>query len=141
MARIFPDFVEGVIRVVGDHSRAPQIYTRWAAMSIIAGALGRKYWYDAGSYQIRPNLFIMLVGGPGAGKGTSLIIPYEHIYRGLANRPGVRSDQEGYNPAVESFGLDDAPPYIIWSRVTPERLGVDIRSCQHVDPFLSTPTG
>jgi hypothetical protein len=46
---------------------SPQIFKKWTALSILAGALERKVWLRTFA-DIHPNLFTVLVGPPAAGK-------------------------------------------------------------------------
>lgn len=52
----------------------PDLFRLWSGISLVAGALERRVWtftgYQAGERQISfPNLYILLVGSPGTGKG------------------------------------------------------------------------
>lgn len=53
-------------------SYTPLIFRRWAAISIIAGALERKVWVHTRNSDLYPNLYILLVGPPGTGKGLTM---------------------------------------------------------------------
>lgn len=51
----------------------PELYRKWSAISLVAGALERRVWaqtgYRAGKPRYTyPNLFVFLVGAPGVGK-------------------------------------------------------------------------
>lgn len=48
---------------------APLIFRKWAAISIIAGALERKVWTVTNRGALYPNHYVLLVGPPGVGKG------------------------------------------------------------------------
>lgn len=53
-------------------SESPIDYHLWTAISVIGAVLKDHVWIDMGAYKIYPNQFIILVGGPGVGKGTSI---------------------------------------------------------------------
>jgi len=55
-----------------DGSQSPRIFRKWAAASIIAGAMERKTWLKAFKRILYPNLYILLTGGPGIGKTDAL---------------------------------------------------------------------
>ncbi len=55
-------------------SEAPDSYHIWSAISIIAACLQRKVWLDWGFFDIFPNLYIILVGPPGARKNIAINI-------------------------------------------------------------------
>lgn len=50
---------------------SPAIFRKWAAISTIAAALERKVWARLTGSILYPNMFVVLVGGPGVGKGQA----------------------------------------------------------------------
>lgn len=71
MADFFTKYMEFVDL---DHQEAPAIYHRWTLASIIGTLLGRQFYMPFGKGIIYPNQFIMLMGTPGARKGTAMNI-------------------------------------------------------------------
>lgn len=70
--RNFPDFLSAWEEYAEDGFTPPQFNT-WAGLSILAGALERRVWLpwnDTFSYY--PNIYVLLVSKPGAGKSVSL---------------------------------------------------------------------
>lgn len=65
------NFYEDYFLYVGD-SESPTIYHRWAAVSMVAAILGRNISFPFGHGSIYPNVYCLLVGNPGARKGTAL---------------------------------------------------------------------
>lgn len=57
-----------------ENQEAPAIYHRWTLASIIGTLLGRQFHLQLGKYKIFPNQFIMLMGTPGARKGSAMNI-------------------------------------------------------------------
>jgi len=62
------------------NSEAPDEFHLWTAVSTIAGALGRKVWFDMGNHIVVPNFYIVFVSPPGVvqksttlGAGKSLL--------------------------------------------------------------------
>jgi hypothetical protein len=54
---------------------SPEIFRRWAAISLVSGALSRKtYARLLPSEDTYPNLFILLVGSPASGKSVAIKI-------------------------------------------------------------------
>jgi hypothetical protein len=51
---------------------SPQIFIEWAAYGIIAAALQRRVWTGTERKPLFPNLYIILSGPPGVGKGLIL---------------------------------------------------------------------
>lgn len=72
MSRNFEDFLSTYI----DYARneyAPEHFTRWVGLSVLAGALERKVWIqERGNYCNYPNLFVILSAGPGIGKSSAI---------------------------------------------------------------------
>ena len=47
---------------------SPERFIDWSFYSMIAGCLQRRVWYASDTFQLFPNLFVLLVGPPAAGK-------------------------------------------------------------------------
>lgn len=63
-------------------SGSPGIYRLWTAISCLAGAMERKVWVRTMQSDLYPNLYVLLVGGPGIGKSQALGHA-ERFWRGL----------------------------------------------------------
>lgn len=68
-----PTDIVGQFMQMTDTDDTPTLYRKWAAISLVGGALERRVWTSVGhrSGQPRrayPNLYIFLVGTPGVGK-------------------------------------------------------------------------
>lgn len=53
-------------------TESPRIAHRWCAISAIGALLGRSFYFQHGHFRVYPNLFVMLVGEPGARKSTAV---------------------------------------------------------------------
>lgn len=60
----FMDYTSGV--------PSPEIFRRWSALTCISGALERRCWTRVSNSVLYPNMFILLVGPPGVGKGMAI---------------------------------------------------------------------
>ncbi len=68
--RNFSSFIEGFLEY-SKNVESPEKFLRWSALSILAGAIGRKTWVlFNGELYIHPNEYIVLVGGTGVKKST-----------------------------------------------------------------------
>jgi hypothetical protein len=57
---------------------APEIFRKWTAYSLVAGALERKVWLNVVSvYTTYPNLYVFLVSPPGVGKTNLTSFAYQ----------------------------------------------------------------
>ena len=71
MKRILSDWVNSYVQYMRD-TEWPVPYHIWNAISCVAGALQRKVWMPWGMDKIFPNMYIVLVGRSGLGKGRSM---------------------------------------------------------------------
>lgn len=56
-------------------NEAPQIFHRWAALSCLSHAVGRKVWVQWGILgNVYPHLYLIFVGDPGSKKSTAMNI-------------------------------------------------------------------
>lgn len=53
-------------------TEAPKIYHRWSILSCVGALLGRQTYLPFGHNMIYPNMYVWLVGNPGARKGTAM---------------------------------------------------------------------
>jgi hypothetical protein len=58
---------------------SPAIYTRWAGIFGIAAALERKVWIRSKKGKLFPNMYIVTVGPPGAGKTLATSVVHDML--------------------------------------------------------------
>lgn len=89
----------------------PDLYRKWAAITLVSGSLERRVWtqvgYQAGKPRLAyPNLYIFLVGGPGTGK--YIIEDVQTLWR-ETTEPGTKSPAFHLSPSsVTKAALMDA---------------------------------
>ncbi len=66
-----PDFVSQYL-LYNSGNMSPLRYHRWCALMVLACTVGRKIYVDHGYFQIRPSLYITLVGRQGIRKTTAM---------------------------------------------------------------------
>lgn len=72
MARILEDWLSTYVEYASKTTEPPIAYHWWVGVSILAGALQRRIFLQAGFDTIYPNLYIILIGPSGkARKGTA----------------------------------------------------------------------
>ncbi len=78
--RRVPHWINGYMTYTEDTNEASLLYLRWSAASAIAAALMRKCYveWDGRKY---PNMYVVLVGPPGARKGTAMKPAIEMLQR------------------------------------------------------------
>lgn len=55
-----------------EETEPPYVYHRWIIISAIGALLGRNIWLPFGHFRQFPNMYIMLMGDPGARKSTAM---------------------------------------------------------------------
>lgn len=88
----------------------PDLYRKWSAISLVAGALERRVWTRSGSRggnirQTFPNLYVFLVGAPGVGK--NIIDDIRDLWRNTLE-PGTSKPafHVAYNNMTKASMLD-----------------------------------
>lgn len=72
MKRNFPDWL-AAYRTYASDGFTPEQFNMWSGLSVIAGALERKVWIPWNdTFSFYPNIFVLMVSLPGAGKSTAL---------------------------------------------------------------------
>jgi hypothetical protein len=51
---------------------SPEIFRKWAAISMVAGGVERRVWTKITPKKLYPSLYVLLVAPPGVGKGESI---------------------------------------------------------------------
>lgn len=73
MRRLTGSWINSYIRDIEKTSESPTRYHLWSAITIIGGTLKRHVWLQRGKRKLFPNLYTVLVGPPGVGKGGAII--------------------------------------------------------------------
>ena len=60
MSRVYPDYIEACVNATA-RSPIPKLFRTWSAISSVAGALGRRVWFPMPNYDIRSNIFVVLI--------------------------------------------------------------------------------
>lgn len=81
MKRHFDNFLDAYVNYARNQY-APEQFTLWAGISIVAAVLERKVWLQEKNFKNYPNLFVILAAGPGIGK-TSAIRPAVELVYGI----------------------------------------------------------
>ena len=61
------DFIDKFMKASG-HIITPEIFRKWAAISLVGSVLERKVWVHTAGSTLYPNTYIFLVAPPGVGK-------------------------------------------------------------------------
>jgi len=93
------DFFSNYLKYVGS-TECPDIYHRWSALASIGALLGRNFGLHHGHFTIYPNLYVMLIGEPGARKSTAIKLVKKLVKR--AGYDAIAADKT----TKEKFLLD-----------------------------------
>ena len=111
-------------------SHLPEIFRKWAAVSAIAGALGRRSWYifpnkdgTGEAFRIHPHQYIILIADPGVGKTASLIVPFKCVFSRLTEKIGLAP--KDWNETFKLYGMQ-YPLFALSARITSEQLMLDM---------------
>lgn len=89
-------FLQQYLNYIGD-SECPTFYHRWCCLSMVASYLGRTYHLEHGHFNLNPNLYVMLIGPPGARKSTAIKIARSIIASaGYSNFSAEKSSKEKF---------------------------------------------
>ena len=91
------------------------------------------------NYDIRPNMFVVLVAPPGRNKSVSLILPFSKVFAKLTTPVGTEEDHDEFNSGLTRYGLKNYPLHIIQDRITPEKLAVEMSKVTRLDLRCATP--
>lgn len=137
--RYFTDWIEECANGT-DPTSTPHLFRRWAAISAVAGALGRKVWYDFGTFKCYPNMYIGLIGPSGSNKSLSMRLPFA-LLDSLSIPLGITRDEaEAKQSSLADLGFDftmSKPIRLLQDKITPEKLLVDMESVTFMDPMSS----
>lgn len=114
---------------------SPLLFRKWVAISFLASAMERRLWIRTMGSNLYPNLYTLLVGPPGIGKGVA-IHPGEKLLREVPDLHIGPSDMsaasliDALNESVRRIILRGDPPYIEFNSLTviSRELGVLIPS-------------
>jgi hypothetical protein len=67
------DFIADYLSYTSQYTEeVPVLYSRWSSIIGLGALLGRQYYLPFGHEKINPNIYGMLIGSPGARKGTAI---------------------------------------------------------------------
>lgn len=92
---------------VGD-TESPLIYHRWCFIGTVAAALARNVHLSFGHKRLYPNLYLMLIGDPGARKSTAIEISKDLLSAtGFKHFSSSRTSAEKFIADLEESSLEN----------------------------------
>lgn len=99
------ELVESYLEYAGE-GEAPATYHRWTLLTCLSAALGRKAFLNRGHFNVYPNIYVMLMGSPGARKSTAIKIGKSLLERaGFQHFSASHSSQERFLLDLEAAGI------------------------------------
>lgn len=71
MYKLQKSFLEDYLEFGSLNPETPPLYHKWCGVLAISSMLGQRAWITRGHFQVFPNLYVMLMGDPGTGKGAA----------------------------------------------------------------------
>jgi hypothetical protein len=103
-----PDLFKSYREFVG-RSEAPGVYHRWSLIGCIAANLGRQFYLPFGEGRIFPNLYLMLIGEPGARKSSAIKLASKVLAEtGYSKFSAEKTSKEKFLADLAGQGSDDA---------------------------------
>lgn len=110
---------------------SPTLFRKWVAIFFVAAAMERRIWVRTMGSSLYPNIYALLVGPPGIGKGQAMH-PGELLFRAVPDLHVSPSDMtaasliDSLNESVRRIILRGDPPYIEFNSlaVVSRELGV-----------------
>lgn len=93
------DFISAYLNYIGE-TESPMTFHRWSCLAILGSWIGGGYKFQLGHFQIKPNLYVMLMGSAGSRKSTAIKIATKLISR--AGYQSIAADRT----TKEKFLLD-----------------------------------
>lgn len=93
------DFISAYFSYIGE-TEAPMAFHRWSCITILGAWIGRSYCFRLGHFNIKPNIYCMLMGTAGARKSTAIKIASRLL--GKAGYAAIAADRT----TKEKFLLD-----------------------------------
>jgi hypothetical protein len=90
-------------------SKVPEVFHWWSAMSLLAACVGDRMWVEHAGRRVRPNLYILLLGDSGIGKGAAISAAAElgaealggDLFYGRTTPEGLRDRLQVVAPRVD----------------------------------------
>lgn len=140
------NFLQQYLSYVGE-TECPTIYHRWCCLSMVGTYLGRTYNLEHGHFNLNPNLYVMLIGAPGARKSTAIKIAKTIIKgAGYTSISAERSSKEKFllDLAGEDIGntsaqdsLDNLLDQNIWGE-SANGINEMYIACDEFNDFIGT---
>jgi len=82
------DWLEEYLLCTSGHE-TPELYSKWVGIGLIASALKQNVWLDMNTFELYPNVFIVIVDSPSSGKS--------HVINNFGLKLLLKADELDYD--------------------------------------------
>lgn len=90
-------FIEDFVSYNKDFTGCPEIFLRWSGLLALSAVAGHKHVHRRGNWDVRPNLWVLILGNSSSYKSTGLSSMRRLLYESC---PGVLAAQEYSHEAL-----------------------------------------
>jgi hypothetical protein len=72
LSRKLANWLKEYVTYIAPSSESPLDYHTWSALTVVSATLRKHVYISRGTWKLYPNLFTVLVGRPGIGKGSAI---------------------------------------------------------------------
>jgi hypothetical protein len=135
MATQEPDLFSLYFELTKD-TESPQLFHRWACISLISALLGRQTWVPFGAFRIFPNQYVMLIGEAGSRKSVAIKYAKKLLSKsGYSKFSAEKTTKEKFLLDLE--GLEDQEDKELTDDTVMQNLfGTDINSMEPKEVYI-----
>lgn len=137
------NFITQYLSYVGE-TEAPIFYHRWSMLSAVGAYLGRQYSFPFGHSELFPNLYVMLIGDPGARKSTAIKLAkkiltgagYTTISADRSSKEKFIMDLAGEEADANGNSVDDILDKNLWGDTNGDKDAEMYVACDEFNDFI-----
>jgi hypothetical protein len=96
--------------IYAHETESPAIYHRWSLISSVGALIGRNIYIQHGHFRVFPNLYVMLIGGPGTRKSSAIKLAKNQVSAtGYAYFSAEKTSKEKFLLDLEGIVVDGEP--------------------------------
>lgn len=138
------NFLQQYLTYVGD-TECPTFYHRWCCLSMVGTYLGRSYSLEHGHFKLHPNLYVMLIGQPGARKSTAIKLAktiitgagYDKISADRSSKEKFLLDLAGEDSTDSELIINNILDTNLWGEST-NQINEMYIACDEFNDFIGT---
>ncbi len=137
------DFISKYLHYIGE-TEAPTFYHRWSALSMVGAYLERQYYFPFVNSRVHTNMYVMLIGDPGARKSTAIkaakkilsLAGYTTISADKSSKEKFLLDLAGIDDDKEGKSIDDLLDENLWGKTEDSEIHPMYIACDEFNDFV-----